>query len=486
MIQTKTADPEIVEAARREIARRELARRKTVYRLKYLIPGYIIKPVHSYVGAALDRWLADYRAGHAPRLMIDMPPQHGKSTLANGALMDIAGTVDHAHIVITSYGADLAERSSIEIFNWLTSQEGRNIYPGAMDLRRSKQKMAASEWQTARGTVVLARGVGGALTGRPADVILFDDLVKDYEEYISRAIRRRLRSWIETVAGTRINNETAILSISTRWGVDDGADLIEQIIPGDWQRISIPVLAEQEDPLGREPGEPLFPEKHSRARLLETKERIGELKWAAMYQQTPLSQADVFFKHDKWSIEETSPYELRWLRYWDLGFTRDGHATAGALVSINSSTKDIWIKDIQRIDSLDWPEIKLRIKAQAIIDGPDVILSGEGTGTQIGYWMELERELAQSGILVQYRTSKPSKEDDARRWQSRQWAGMVHLVRGDWVSGFIESARAFPGRDVDEIDAISGAVTMLEVDKIVGGLYDKSEVAVAPDPWDEV
>ena len=451
----------VMNAAREELARRELARRKTVFRLKYFMPAYQIEPVHSYVGELLDQFMTDYLAGKAPRLELNMPPQHGKSTLVNGLVAGLAGKIRRkTTIPICSYGADLAERSSTEILNWLLSPEGNRIYPNL--LSNKNYKKTASNWQTNHGVTILARGIDGALTGRPADILILDDLHKDYQSYLSRAKREALKNWLKTVAGTRINNETAILQIMTRWGVGDASDMIREYLPGDFVRYNLPALAGDNDVLGRKNGDSLWELKHSRKRLLETRERIGDLEFYSIYQGKPPRRIGIFFKTSAWKITESWDYDgYQKIRYWDLGFTKAGHKTSGAKIFLKPDNS-LWIEHIKNIDSLDWPDIKPIIKQYAKLDGYGTTIGIEATGTQVGYGQEMQRELGVLGYRVILRKHKPDKEADAGVWQSRQWAGMVYLRSGTWTEKFIESAKRFPGDDIDEVDAISGGLAMFE------------------------
>ena len=453
---------------RAELARRELARRQTIHLLRYTYPSYIVKPVHEYISKIMDKFIVDYEAGLAPKVHISMPPQHGKSTVMEAGFARLIARNLSTRIAWTGYSGDLPEKSSGIIRDILSSDKGQRLFPGALPPDLDKKK-SVKEWETGLGGGLIARGVGGALTGRPVDVLGCDDLMKDYEEYCSRAIRRKTRNWIETVAGTRLHNHSAVFSIGTRWGAEDAIEMLMDIIPGPWEQYAIPAIAKPNDILGRKPGEPLFPERHSYKRLKFIERKIGPIKYGAIYDQNAMKRMGEFFRDGKWDIVEPGQVPLviqdqlkkHSTSYWDLGFKKDGHPSANAKGIVLEDA--IWLSRVKRITDTAWPDTKMIIKQTAKADTSRTRLAGEATTNQAGYWMEIAKELHKEGCHCRVipRESKPDKLADAEGWQSEQWGGNVHLVNGPWVSEFLERAKLFNEiTDIDEIDAISGLVAV--------------------------
>lgn len=151
-----------------------------------------------------------------------------------------------------------------------------------------QQVSAADNWEIDRfGGGMTTAGVGGALTGRGADLMILDDLIKNAEESLSPTIREKHWDWWQSTASTRIEPGGSVLLMMTRWHPEDLAGRILMENPDEWEVISLPALAIHDDPMGRAEGEALWPERWNVESLQKLKGSIDAYWWQAMYQQNP-------------------------------------------------------------------------------------------------------------------------------------------------------------------------------------------------------
>lgn len=444
----------------------ELARRSTAHLNVFLNESYKLYKLHQYLGKVLDKFTYEYVCGRAPKLHISLPPQFGKTTMARVAASRILGVKPTSRIIWVSYGLDLAVKSAMWVRKYVQSTEFDRAF-GA--ITNNKMLSRQDDWDTHYGGNFLARGIGGGVSGKPCDIFVCDDLIKDYSDYLSPARREAREDWMDTVMAPRLQNKSSVLSIGSRYGEGDSVDHLLNLIHGNWTIVNLAALCEDEedDPLGRKLGESLEEDLHSRESLLHTMKAIGPIKAAAIYKGVPLFIKGSFFHVDDFKVitmEQKEIDSLKWLRYWDLGFTQGGNLSAGALVAISSDGTKRYIRDIKTSQG-EFPETKKLILSTALADGRSVTCAGEATGTQVGYWQELRDILKGHGIACMYRTSKPDKLVDARSWQSEQWAGNVYLVEGSWIDNFKTKCHNFTAasknNDDDEIDAVSGGFKLL-------------------------
>lgn len=220
------------------------------------------------------------------RLIISMPPQEGKSQRTSRRFPLWALTQDpDLRIAIASYEAGVARRWGRAIRDDITT------HTRALGLRVREDLSAQHEWQLARhdGGVFTA-GVGGALTGRPVDLLIIDDPIKGREEADSPTYRERAWDWWQETAATRLAPGAPVILILTRWHEDDLAGRLLAAEDGHlWKVISIPAQAEaDDDPLGRAVGEFMLSARgRTDAQWQAIKTRSTARTWAALYQQRP-------------------------------------------------------------------------------------------------------------------------------------------------------------------------------------------------------
>ncbi len=231
-------------------------------------------------------------------LVIEAPPRHGKSEFISKYLPAwYLGTFPDRRVILTSYEANYARswgRKSRE----LLYQHGGEVFGVGV----SKSQDSAIDWDIAEHTGGMqTAGVGGPITGKGADLLIIDDPIKNAEEAVSESIRDNHWDWWQSVANTRIEPGGCCIIIATRWHEDDlSGRLIKASEDGSGmpvRRLRLPAIAEEDDPIGRQEGEALWPYrwplvKHDRlGRLrdcLEAKRLSTDLYWwLSLYQQRP-------------------------------------------------------------------------------------------------------------------------------------------------------------------------------------------------------
>jgi phage terminase large subunit-like protein len=223
----------LAEHAHRELARRELTRRKLLYFTRRfegqkvdatgeLIEverakgkGYQAGWVHSDICARLERFLDAVRKGHQPRLMLFMPPRHGKSTLASRMFPAWAlGQDPTLEIIAASYGSSLPEQFSRSVRGLLRDPEYQAIFPGT---RLDPQRENVQGWATSEEGMYIPAGVGSGISGKGADLLIIDDPFKGAEDAESPNAREHVLDWYFSEAYTRLSPNAGVLIILTRW-----------------------------------------------------------------------------------------------------------------------------------------------------------------------------------------------------------------------------------------------------------------------------
>ena len=273
--------------------------------------------------------LQEVADGTLSRLLISMPPQHGKTESTTVrfpvyAMLRRPGV----RVGLASYSQTYANRLS------------RKVRRAALEAgRRIGGKDAANEWELADGSSLYAVGVGGGITGRSIDLMVIDDPVKGRQEADSEAFRDRAWEWYADDITTRMQEGTAVVMIQTRWHL---ADLAGRVLASDegpkWKYLRLPAIAEPDDPMGRAEGDPLCPDRFTLATLLDRRRNRPET-FEALYQQNPVPRGGLFFRRE-WFPPAAGVPEVkgvRRVRYWDLA----GCFVAGTLVQTEAGLKSI-------------------------------------------------------------------------------------------------------------------------------------------------
>lgn len=422
----------------------------------------------------IDEAIVNAVSGRGPRfLVVECPPRHGKSELISHRTPAwYLGMFPDRQVMLASYEATFAETWGRKARD-LLEEHGAGLYN--VNVRHDAR--AQDRWYTDQGGVMAASGIGGRFTGMGADLLIIDDPIKNAEEARSPTIRGKHKDWWQSTALTRLHPGAVVIVLMTRWHEDDLAGYLlsdgAEELDEPFVEIRLPALAEQDDALGRQVGDALWPQRFSARALDQIRRAQGSYWWSAMYQGHPVPEGGGMFQDDWFPRLAARPVgdmeEIRWVRYWDLAATEqtakssDPDYTVGALVGRTPAGRYI-LADIKRARAR--PEgVERLLKATAEADGPDVQVYVEqepGSNSKIAVSHLIRNVL--DGYAVRAVTSSKSKIVRADPVSAHAEAGNISIVDGPWVEEFLAEARLFPNATHDDqVDALSGAFAALMV-----------------------
>jgi len=313
-------DSSLLESAAVDLARRDFA-----FFVRFIKKDFDLTWFHSHIMESLMTLYSDV---DSKKLMISMPPQHGKSTLATQLYPAyLLGVNPNLKIVIASYTADLASRFNREVQKIIDSQEYRKIFPNTKLAKpRSGEAVMNNDMFEVIGYngYLKSVGTGGSLTGFSVDVLICDDLIKDYSEAKSLNVRETVWDWYTSVAESRLQNNGKQLLIATRWDNDDPLGRAGKR-DNDWEIITLPALRESMDDGRkydkREVGEALWEDRQSADRLIRIRES-SPIIFNSLYQQDPRPATESLVYPD-WQECEEFPDNDDIFYGMDFGFTND-------------------------------------------------------------------------------------------------------------------------------------------------------------------
>ncbi len=248
----------------------------------------------------LDAHLEAVEAGEIDRLMVFMPPRHGKSEKTSKRFPAwYLGRNPKRQVIAASYNSDLATDFGREVRNIMDTAEFADVFPN-VSLRQDSR--AADRMNTSEGGAYFAVGVGTATTGRGAHLGLIDDPFKDRQDADSQVQRDRVWNWYRSTFYTRLMPGGAIVLVQTRWHEDDLAGRLLEHEADQWTVLDLPALSPA--------GEALWPEWYDETALARIKASIGQREWSALYQQQPQPDEGTFFQRG-WFPEWTALPKLR-------------------------------------------------------------------------------------------------------------------------------------------------------------------------------
>lgn len=436
-----------------------------------------VTPALFAITASRDRWMAadhllmlsdklvQIASGDLKRLMIYMPPRHGKSQLTSQYFPAwYLGHNPDKRVLLTSYEADFAASWGWKVRN-VFEEYGREIF----GLSVRSDSSARSRWDIVdRVGGMNTAGVGGAITGKGADLLIIDDPVKNAEDANSDLKRDKAWDWYQSTAYTRLEPGGAIILIMTRWHPEDlGGLLLKDMDAGgeQWEILNFPAIAEENDVLGRVVGEPLWKKRYPIEALEAIRGTVGAYWWAAMYQQSPYTKAGKTFKRQDFKIVDGGAVGDQ-VRFWDLAATeetkgKDPDWTVGCLMSEQDGR--YWIKDIIRVRE-EAGEVEKIIKQAAQLDGIETRIFMEQEGGASGKSLiSYYARTVLKGHAFEGVPSTGSKTVRAQPLASAVSNGNVHLVAASWNTVFLDEAERFPTTEVhdDQVDAASQAFNLL-------------------------
>ncbi len=396
----------------------------------------------------LNDHLLRLAAGEIDRLMVWMPPRHGKSVLTSQWLPAwYLGTFPDRQVMLASYEATLA-RSWGRKAREALQEHGKWCFNVAVRL----EPRAADWWQLAgHDGVMVTAGVGGALTGKGADLLIVDDPIKNSEQAASQTIRDKQHDWWRSTASTRLQPGAAAVVVQTRWHEDDLSGRLLSEEPGRWTVLNLSAIAEEGDALGRQPGEPLCPELYDGDAMTQIRREVGGYFWNAMYQQRPAPPEGFLFKRRDFRYwrEELEPLghgsaiSVRWFVLTD----DDGQRRFDAGRCARFQTTDVAISEKE---SADWTVVA----TWAVTDDLDLLL------------LKVERRHFEEQQTVEFLAGANDMEGRPPMWIERFGAGRNPLAilanRGHPVTEIPAEA----GTQLDKVTRAFGAIALTERHKL--------------------
>lgn len=510
----QTASADVI---KQELANRVLSRKKLIYFILRMFPEYEAGWVHNLICTKLEKFSQDVLDKKSPRLMLFVPPRHGKSEIASK--MFPAWHLGHApkhEIIAASYGVSLPMGFSRKIKEMLKTPAYNNVFTGTM---LHKDSQATEGWLTTKGGGYVPAGVGGSITGKGAHVLIIDDPVKDADEADSETIRERNWDWYGSTARTRLAPGGGILVIQTRWHDDDlSGKLIHQMREDlneveeelqearaqgadektlakieakreeveQWDIISLPALAESEewfDPYTgqivhekrnddcrflRHTEDALHPARFDELSLRKMRRTMAKRHWSALMQQNPVPDDGDIFTKDSFRTLAHRPRLTNHHVYiaWDLaiGQKQQNDWTVG-LVGALDQNGFLIVYDMIRVKTNELA--KLIFDTSVLYKEHLQQLGLERGQIQMSVMPSLLRLFDENKFYPSFNEElKPVTDKVARARVAQGMAqhGKILLPQDQpWVETFLAELLRFPnGLHDDIVDALSWLCRMVE------------------------
>lgn len=465
--ESQTAKTDRRREARSELARRELARRHLLDWCSYVDSGFMAPPHVRLLASKLEA----IERGELTRLIVAMPPRHGKSEMVSLKFPPwYVGRQPKRRVILASYADDLA-RGFSRSGRDLLAEYGRQLFGVSV----SPSSAAANRWNLHgyRGGMMSA-GVGGSITGKGADLFVIDDPFKDRQEADSETIRAHRWSWFQEVARTRLEPGAAMVVMATRWHEDDiSGRLIDANSKGEqnWEVLNLPAVAGAGDPLGRAPGQALWPERYDEGSLAELKTAVGTRGWLALYQQQPTSASGNIFKRDWFQRYHREDLPRKWEQLvisWDCSFKDERESKSGEPDFV---VGQVWgckgprrylLEQVRAQMGFTTTVRSVRDLHQAWPRATAILVEDKANGTAV---MNTLKSTVPGIVAVEPEGGKIAR---ANACAPLVEAGNVWLpldADAPWVEGFMDECCGFPRKkNDDQVDAMTQALNYLHSD----------------------
>ena len=455
--------------AQKELARRILSRKRLLPFVERFNPDYSAGWVHKDICQRLEKFSQDVVDRKSPRLMLFMPPRHGKSTLASIAYpaWHLGRNPKH-EFISCSYSGSLAMSFSRKVRHLLREPLYKNVFTEA---KLDPTSQSVESWLTTEGGGYVAAGVGGGITGKGAHVLVIDDPVKNREDAESDFNRDSVWDWYTSTAYTRLAPGGGILIILTRWHDDDLAGrLLRGAADGgdEWEVVKYPAIAEADEEY-RKTGEALHEDRYNLPSLEKIKRAVGPRDWSALYQQNPVSDEGDYFTRDMIRYYEPDEIDLGRMKFycaWDLAIgQRDRNDYSVGIVVGVDEYDYMYIIDLVR-GKFDGFEIVERILDLYEQWRPSIIGIEKGH-IEMALGPFLEKRVRERKLYEAYfKDLKPGRRDKearARAIQGRMQQGMVKIPKDEiWTGPLVAELLRFPnGVHDDQVDALAWVGLMM-------------------------
>jgi predicted phage terminase large subunit-like protein len=500
------SDPKAL-AVQRELASRLLSQRRLIPFTQRINPRYMAGWVHHDIARRLERFSDDVKKGLSPRLMLLMPPRHGKSELASRMFpaWHLGRHPDH-EIIACSYNVSLAMTFSRKVKEVLEDPNYQSVFA----TRLNPNHQSSEEWgvHNDRGGYVAA-GVGGGITGKGCNILLIDDPIKNAEEADSPDVRQKLYDWYGSTAYTRLAPGGGVLVIETWWNDDDLAGRLQEAMKGDsdadqFEVVKYPAVAEHDewldtstdeiiredrgiDPawsemqravfvatlnqpslqLLRAKGEALHPERYDIIKLNRIKKALQARHWSALYQQNPVPDDGDYFLKSQFRRNELPAIKVcNVFIAWDFAISekKQNDYTVGT-VCLQDYDDVLHVAEVVRFRSGDaFFIVESILNLSSRWASPNQIIGFEDGQIWRSIETLLRKRMRERKMYPSTAVLKPltDKLVRARPLQGRMQQGMVAFsALGDWYDTVRSEMLRFPaGLHDDCVDSLSWAAQL--------------------------
>tara|TARA_R110000822_G_scaffold1361_4_gene6287 strand:- start:508 stop:2028 length:1521 start_codon:yes stop_codon:yes gene_type:complete len=431
-----------------KLKERELIQKRFMKFVEKVWPSFIGGRHHDRMAAAFER----VANGECKRLIINMPPRHTKSEFASYLLPAwFLGKFPGKKVIQTSHTAELAVGFGRKVRNLVDTEQYQSIFP---ELHLQSDSKAAGRWNTSKGGDYFAIGVGGAVTGKGADILIIDDPHSEQEAAMAASnpeVYDKVYEWYTSGPRQRLQPGGSIVIVMTRWAQ---RDLTGQVIKSsaqrggeEWEVIEFPAILPS--------GKPLWPEFWSMEELTALQEELPNSKWQAQYQQNPVGNEAAIVKRDWWQWwEQDEPPSCEYiLQTWDTAFEKNQRAdysactTWGVFNNKEDGTANLILLDTYK-KRVEWVELKRDALQQYKMWEPDgLLIEKKATGAPLIY------ELRSMGIPVQEYTPSRGQDKIARLNSVSDIiaSGKVWVPRTRWAEELVDEIAAFPSGEHDDL-----------------------------------
>ena len=420
--------------------------------VKRMWPAFISGRHHKTMASAFER----VASGELKRLIINMPPRHTKSEFASYLFPAwFLGKYPEKKIIQTAHTAELAVGFGRKVRNLINQEDFQNVFSG---ISLSADSKAAGRWNTNRNGDYFAIGVGGAVTGKGADVLIIDDPHSEQEAALGAynpEVYDKVYEWYTSGPRQRLQPGGAIIIVMTRWST---RDLTGQIIKSatqregadEWEVIELPAIMPS--------GDPLWPEFWPLEQLNSLKAELPISKWSAQYQQDPTSEEGALIKREwwqEWEKDSPPPCEAI-IQSWDTAFLKTQRAdysactTWGVFYFPNEdgvNQPNLILLDAYK-EKLEFPELKRAAYDKYWEYEPDqMIVEAKAAGSPLIF------ELRAMGIPVTEFTPSRGQDKIARVNAVTDLfaSGVIWCPPTRWAEEVVEECAAFPSGEHDDL-----------------------------------
>lgn len=401
----------------------------------------------------LEKKLAQAIGRGGTRLIISMPPRHGKSWLAS--LFTPAWFLSlwpDRNVILSSHDANLAAAWGRGVRDFLRRHQS------ALAIRLAEGGVATSGWRTAQGGGMFTAGIGGPVSGYGGHLLIVDDPIRNWADASSENVRQRQIDWFNSTFYTRAEPNASIIVIMTRWHERDLTGYLQTEHGDQWEVLRIPAVAEDGDALGRMEGAALCEERYGGDALERIRANIGARAWSALYQQRPASETGRIVRREWWRHYRARPDRFdEVVQSWDMAFkgTETSDYVVGQVWGRIGADRFLLDQVRGKMDFSATVRAVARLSERYPLAGRKLV-EAKANGCAV---IAALRESVPGLVAVEASEGKAAR---VRAVSAEIESGNVYLpaaTLAPWVEDFVGECADFPnGKHDDQVDAMTQAL----------------------------